>query len=768
VSRIWAMLFIIAFSSSVSAHATPTPTPPPVGTLLSQGKPAIASSYENATAYPASAAVDGNASTRWSSAFADPQWITVDLGAVLSLTQVRLSWEAAYASAYQIQISNDNLTWTTAQNVTAGHGGLEVWTVSASARYVRMYGTARGTAYGYSLWEMEVYGSAGGATPTARPTATATARATPTSTARPVVALLSRGKAATASSYEDALAYAAGNAVDGNTTTRWASAWADPQWITVDLGATASISQVQLNWEAAYASAYQLQTSTDNVAWTTIQNVTGHGGLEVLNVSGSGRYVRMYGSARATTYGYSLWEFEVYGTTTGATPTATPRTTATARPTATATIAPTATSAPHALILIDQRLYAYVATLVDQYRSLAAARRGFDISLRVVNGLDDWRFDQVKSYIVTERNGNPLLEGVLFVGNIKLPSFYKSRNDSNFTRLLPRYYEDLDGVFAKHNPDGSTDPACTDPTDPNCFIYGPSTIGVHDFDYTDKGPNPDPEIWTSYMPVGSASGANSYSDFANQLTPYLQKLVRYYNHQIPTNGKYYFVTGDKGETFDITWDAFTKYNIDLYGKPGPNGETGSMCLTPSGNVCYQRWPIETYPDAPTFINAYNQLWVGEGWQQDTIFLSHMNATAYQVVEVNTHADETWSVVSSDQARTITRGGLLVGLDGCSVAGFRQPGSPSTVDTAFYPDANLAVAYVYGSSNAVAVMGDPFWRGHYAHYPTIYRELRLYGSYLGRAHLVRMKKQYALSTTPWDLRENGMEMVLGDPFMDLNP
>jgi hypothetical protein len=43
----------------------------------------------------------------------------------------------------------------------------------------------------------------------------------------------------------------------------------------------------------------------------------------------------------------------------------------------------------------------------------------------------------------------PALEGVLFIGNIKLPSFFQSRTDTADTRLLPRYYEDLDGVFSK-------------------------------------------------------------------------------------------------------------------------------------------------------------------------------------------------------------------------------------------------------------------------------------------------------------------------------
>jgi hypothetical protein len=54
--------------------------------------------------------------------------------------------------------------------------------------------------------------------------------------------------------------------------------------------------------------------SANATSWTTIYSTTtGAGGTETLNVSGTGRYVRMYGTARHTGYGYSLWEFQVYG-----------------------------------------------------------------------------------------------------------------------------------------------------------------------------------------------------------------------------------------------------------------------------------------------------------------------------------------------------------------------------------------------------------------------------------------------------------------------
>jgi hypothetical protein len=77
---------------------------------------------------------------------------------------------------------------------------------------------------------------------------------------------------------------------------------------------------VTLNWETAYGKAFSIQTSPDGTNWTTIYSTTtGTGGVQALTVSGTGRYVRMYGTARGTQYGYSLWEFDVYTTSGGGT-----------------------------------------------------------------------------------------------------------------------------------------------------------------------------------------------------------------------------------------------------------------------------------------------------------------------------------------------------------------------------------------------------------------------------------------------------------------
>jgi hypothetical protein len=272
------------------------------GTLLSQGKPATASSTENAGT-PASAAVDGNTGTRWSSAASDPQWLQVDLGSSQAISQVTLNWEAAYAKAFTIQTSDNGTTWATVYSTTTGTGGVQNLTVNGSGRYVRVNGTVRATQWGYSLWEFQVYGTGGSTTPSACGTANS-----------------AQGKTATASSAENA-GTPASAAVDGNTGTRWSSAFGDPQWLQVDLGSSQTVCGVGLNWEAAYATAYQIQV-TDNPsgAWTKVYSTTtGTGGVQNLDVNGTGRYVRVYATARATAYGDSLWEFQVHTTGGGST-----------------------------------------------------------------------------------------------------------------------------------------------------------------------------------------------------------------------------------------------------------------------------------------------------------------------------------------------------------------------------------------------------------------------------------------------------------------
>src|SRR5262249_18066077 len=253
---------------------------------------------EFAPQYAARFAVDGDPSTRWSSEFSDPQWIYVDLGQSIAVGEVILRWETAYGAEYQVQISNDpsdETKWITIRTVTDGHGGVDDLTgLSGSGRFLRILGIRRGTEWGYSLWELEVYGA-------------------PDS---PPVADLRRHQPALASSVAfDSAVYNPSNAVDGDPTTRWSSKFSDNEWIYVDLKDVYTVSEVILRWETAFGADYQVQVSDDATTWTTILTVTGGDGDvdDLTGLAGTGRSVRILGTRRGCQWGYSLWSFEVYG-----------------------------------------------------------------------------------------------------------------------------------------------------------------------------------------------------------------------------------------------------------------------------------------------------------------------------------------------------------------------------------------------------------------------------------------------------------------------
>jgi hypothetical protein len=212
------------------------------------------------------------------------------LSATAGGTQVVLNWSAsAGATSYNVKRSSTN-------------GGSYLTIASPTTTSYTNTGLTIGATYYYVVSAVNAQGESANSS-----------QVTATTVFPP--ANLALNKPVTVSSVENA-GVAGTNAVDGATGTRWSSAFSDPQWIYVDLQATYNITRVKLNWEAAYGKSYQIQVSADATNWTTIYSTTtGAGGIQDLTgLSGTGRYVRVYGTVRATAYGYSLWEFEVYGT----------------------------------------------------------------------------------------------------------------------------------------------------------------------------------------------------------------------------------------------------------------------------------------------------------------------------------------------------------------------------------------------------------------------------------------------------------------------
>lgn len=214
MKKIWACIAIMgllfSFMPSMSVEAAAN---------LALNRPGAASSIEDSGKTPV-LAFDGNASTRWSSHYSDPQWISVDLGAVTEIGTVILNWETAYAKSFEIQTSIDNDHWDAVYATTTGDGGTDRISFDpTSARYVRMYGSERGTPWGYSLWAFEVYAPGGAPEP---PDNTITSGAIYKLTAQ------HSGKN---------LEVAGGSAEEGANVHQWAdSGMSNQQWKAVEVG----------------------------------------------------------------------------------------------------------------------------------------------------------------------------------------------------------------------------------------------------------------------------------------------------------------------------------------------------------------------------------------------------------------------------------------------------------------------------------------------------------------------------------------------------
>lgn len=103
-------------------------------------------------------AVDGDTTTRWSSEAKDNEWIIIDLRQQYSIDRIIIKWEVAYALAYNIQVSDDGDKWNDVAEIKNSDGKNDVLDLpSVKARFIKLYCIKRGTRFGISIWEFEVY-----------------------------------------------------------------------------------------------------------------------------------------------------------------------------------------------------------------------------------------------------------------------------------------------------------------------------------------------------------------------------------------------------------------------------------------------------------------------------------------------------------------------------------------------------------------------------------------------------------------------------------
>jgi CxxC motif-containing protein (DUF1111 family) len=256
----------------------------------------------------AAAAIDHNMGTRWSSGFSDDQSLTLDFGSSQVITRVRIDWENAHASQYLLQVSDDNAHWTTIKTVSDSQGGTEdMGGLNGQGRYLRVQGVKRSTGYGYSIFEIQAFTGTPVAPPEQDPVPDQPPP--PVDTTKPGVAI--KPVAATSSALENP-GLSATQAIDGKLNTRWASSFEDGAWIQFDFGVKTQIGYMKLQWENSYGKEYALRVSDDGQNWSQLRYVSnGKGGVEeFFNLNANARYIRLQGVARATQYGYSLFEAE--------------------------------------------------------------------------------------------------------------------------------------------------------------------------------------------------------------------------------------------------------------------------------------------------------------------------------------------------------------------------------------------------------------------------------------------------------------------------
>ncbi|HJP62420.1 MAG TPA: discoidin domain-containing protein, partial [Mucilaginibacter sp.] len=254
-------------------------------------------SYGSENDYPAhpwNLGNDGDTTTYWSSAKQSNQvTYEVDLGHPYLLRRLNILWGANYATDYTIEVSNDNVTWNPVQTMTGNTQRKNMMPLNITERFVRINTAASSGNNGYDIKEFQLFGD----------------------TVNYVKNDIAKDKPVTSSS-DAAPNFAASKITDDNFTTRWASGGTDPQWVYVDLGRSYNITGVTITWDYNTARDFEVQTSTDAVNWTSVKSITGNiSWFNDITLAGSGRYLRIYCTAKNGPANYSIYDLQVRGTT---------------------------------------------------------------------------------------------------------------------------------------------------------------------------------------------------------------------------------------------------------------------------------------------------------------------------------------------------------------------------------------------------------------------------------------------------------------------
>jgi uncharacterized protein YjdB len=306
---------------------------------------------------------------------ADDGWLIVDLGSTKTVSTIKIFWEAANALNYNMSFSTDGVNYSGQMdftNLAAGNRIDLITLENTECRYLKFQGVTRQLPYGYYIYEFEVYppvvpvltsisvlpvnkvitagedlqfvaigkDQLGMEINLTEPTIWSvvdqmgliddqglfssplagnfTVRATNSDiTAEVTVEVLPLNPNIAVGKSSSASTGIASLAIDGNQNTRWESLSADPQWIIIDLETNHNISDMIVRWEGANAKNYIVESSLDGTDWSLVvqkEDMPNAARYDrMYDMSFKARYIRLTGIERNTIYGYSIWEWQIFG-----------------------------------------------------------------------------------------------------------------------------------------------------------------------------------------------------------------------------------------------------------------------------------------------------------------------------------------------------------------------------------------------------------------------------------------------------------------------
>ena len=194
-------------------------------------------------------ACDGHKNTRWSSPFSDPQWMQIDLGRPAIICGTTILWEDAFSSKYYIQTSLNGKEWKTVYKNNDGNGRTDdIYFAPVNAQFIRIVGTARGTGWGHSIWEIDIKGL----------------------DKQPIIKVLKKNS------------FGSEFLFDGNINTEWHSSTSMPVVVDIDLRSVIQFTGLRIDWGNNYAESIKLLVSLDGEKWDLLDEIkNGSGKFDV-------------------------------------------------------------------------------------------------------------------------------------------------------------------------------------------------------------------------------------------------------------------------------------------------------------------------------------------------------------------------------------------------------------------------------------------------------------------------------------------------------